>query len=842
MEKRLTIGFIDEDTYDENHNLLTTGLYRYAREHGINVIRFGHFHIPSFTRSKKLEKILLDHMSQFRLDGIIFLGWARTTFNSEFTRLFGDIPMVSVGSTRDGIHGVFFNGEAYLGEILKHLLYVHKYRKIAYIAPIRPDSRDDEYLRIMQEQGIYDPALYISNTELVTLNLEKRGRMAVKLLLDDRGVRPEAIVSLYNEETLGVIKEIKDRGLRVPEDIAVTSYESGEIGRFSSPAYTTVYFPWRELGYYACEVMHRLLRDGSAPMRTVVPGKVIYRHSCGCVPRPVFSLGMGSPYMTGRRFDELSDSELEDIAGHIADSTPFTREEMSDLVSSFKQAFLNMEYRPFLMKFELMLRKISYHDRISDFGPAAVIFRKVIMPYFLPYFSTEMEKTIWADNIFNQMQSVLKNRLATAMFAEHVEYNRSELVLREVGKILLTNFNMDSLKESLAANLPRINLKGCWLYLFDDNADNAPFSCHLEFEYHDGKWIRDRQRRQNAPVISIDDIFHDDKPHFLLSYFLYAGEEFMGFVLAEPDQTDIRIIRILSSHLSMALNGIILFDRLDRSYRTLMEQAHKKGMADTTGILHNIANIMNSVTTTQQALESMMENSCLDDLQMANKMLSNRFEELESFVRNEDRGKLLLKFYAALGDSFIQFRDDLKGHIERLLERVSLIEAIINTQQSLTGIKSNLKRLDVIPVIDNVLKMCRSSIEKAGIKVVRSYDKSVRVLAQSTKLFHVLTNVVKNAVESMESIEGAEKVLAIEVTRDDEHVWIRVSDTGPGIEEGKLESIFAYGFTTKHNGHGFGLHSCANYMTEMKGRIWAENAKEGRGAVFVLQLRSPTSV
>ena len=40
--------------------------------------------------------------------------------------------MVSVGSTRDGIHGVFFNGEAYLGEILKHLLYVHKYRKIAY--------------------------------------------------------------------------------------------------------------------------------------------------------------------------------------------------------------------------------------------------------------------------------------------------------------------------------------------------------------------------------------------------------------------------------------------------------------------------------------------------------------------------------------------------------------------------------------------------------------------------------------------------------------------------------------------------------------------------------------
>ena len=67
---------------------------------------------------------------------------------------------------------------------------------------------------------------------------------------------------------------------------------------------------------------------------------------------------------------------------------------------------------------------------------------------------------IWADNIFNQMQGVLQNRLSTAMFMNHMEYNRSQLVLREVGKILLTHFNVDSLKESLAINLPRIGVKG----------------------------------------------------------------------------------------------------------------------------------------------------------------------------------------------------------------------------------------------------------------------------------------------------------------------------------------------------------------------------------------------
>lgn len=843
MRKRLTIGFIDEDAYDEYHNMLSKGVSEYAQEHGINVIRFGHFLVHSTVRSTYHEKMLLEQINQFRFDGLIFLGWARATHNSFFKRLFGDIPMVSVGSIRDNIPGVYFNGETYTREILHHLIETHKYRRIAYIAPFLLDRRTDVYLREMRRFGIYDPELFVDRTELMGLDASERGRKAIKILLDERKIRPDAVVSLYNEETTGVIAEIKDRGLRVPEDIAVTSYEDGEVGKFSSPAYTTVYFPWKELGYHACETVHRLIEGYDIQMWTEVPGKVVYRYSCGCAPMPDVSLDTEKRDMTGRRFEELNDRELDGMAGQIAGSVPFTLEEISDLMDSFSQAFLKMEYRPFLMRFEMMLRGIGYNDRIGDFETAAAVFRKVIMPHFLPYFGTDMKKVIWADNLFNQMQGVLQNKLATAVFAEHVEYDRVQLILREVGKILLTQFNVESLKESLAVNLPRIGVKGCWLYLFSDRSENSAFPDYqLEFEYYDGKMIKERPQHERSVSGSLtEDLPHDGKPHFLLSHFLYVGDEFIGFLLIEPGQTDIRIMRILSKHISIALNGIILFERLDQSYRKLMEQAHKKGMADTTGILHNIANIMNSVNTTQQALESLMENSCLDDLKMANDMLAKRFDELESFIRDDEKGIMLMKYYATLGDSFIRFRNNLKNHVERLLERVSLIEGIINTQQSLTGIRSSLERLDVIPVIENVLKLSRNSIERAGIKIVRSYDKSVRALAQSTKLFHILTNVVKNAVESMESIEDADKVLTIEVTRDSKHVFIRVSDTGPGIEEGKLESIFAYGFTTKRKGHGFGLHSCANYMTEMKGRIWAENVKDGRGAVFVMQFRSPSS-
>jgi signal transduction histidine kinase len=48
--------------------------------------------------------------------------------------------------------------------------------------------------------------------------------------------------------------------------------------------------------------------------------------------------------------------------------------------------------------------------------------------------------------------------------------------------------------------------------------------------------------------------------------------------------------------------------------------------------------------------------------------------------------------------------------------------------------------------------------------------------------------------------------------------------------------IFAHGFTTKKEGHGFGLHSCALAARDMGGALAAESAGLGKGATFTLEL------
>lgn len=841
MNRRLTIGFLDEDAYDEYHNLIARGMHMSALKHDINIIRFGYFTVNATTRDPHHEEVMIDFIRQFRLDGLIFLGWTCVADNTRFRKLLGDIPMVSMGASHDGIPGVIFNGDKYIEEMLMHLVEVHGLKRIAFIAPFRPDGRSGVYRDFMKAHHYYDSLLYVSEKELEGLSLSARGKRAVEILMDERKAKVEAIVSLYNDETYEVINALKARGVRIPEDIAVTSYEDSEVSRFSIPAMSTIYFPWRELGYYACETIYSLLTQGQVPMRMEIPGRIIVRNSCGCVHQPSLPVEAGNIRSSGVCFEELGSSELAAISESLAEDIALNVDETRELLEKFRVSFHEESDEDFLKEFKLVLRKIELSSDYKGFENIAANFRKVLMPYFLPYKGEKPGKIVWADNLFFRMQAILRNKISCAWFRENALYNNIKLTLKDTGQILIKHFNVENLLDSLEESLPEIGVNGCRLYLFK-NPDNAGLFADysLEFEYGGGKRIRNGEAEDKNGACGLSDVlFTEDRTHFLLAYLLNVGNDFLGFALFDTALMDIRVYRILSLQLSTALNAAILFERLDAGYRKLMEQAHKKGMADITGILHNIANILNSVNVTALSLDALVSGSPVNDLKMANAMLSEKLGGLDEFIKKDPKGIKLMQYYMSLGNAFEAFGSKLKAHICKLMEKIRLVEGIIDAQQNYASVRSSLERLNIVSVVDDVLGLCRPSIEKLGIKVVRKHGKQVKAFAQRTKLFHVLTNIVKNAVESMENTEG-ERVLTITALKEAGTVYMRISDTGPGISEDNLNSIFAYGFTTKKSGHGFGLHSCANYMTQMQGKIWAENAMNGKGATFVLQFRAPS--
>ena len=838
---RYTIGFLDENAYDEYHNFTTEGIFEAAQKYNLNIIRFGHFAAHITSRNELHAEVFLNLIEKFGLDGLVFLGWARAvTFESidSFRERFASIPILSMGSGFPGIPSVYFPGEVYLQEIIDHLINIHHFEKIAYIAPFWPDNRSNIYINSMKENGIYHPELYISEEDVKDLDVPQRGRKAVSILLDERRTTFDAIISLFNDETRGIIEEINARGLNVPDDIAVTSYEDGEIGKFFSPSFTTVYFPWKELGYTACEKMYELLSTGKTQMTTIVPGRVIIRESCGCIPNLVKAADVGNIEPSGRSFNEIRTEEFGEISMNIEKETGCSGIWFDNLIQAFRIDYQNRSSKSFLWEFEKQLRDVRYNQH--QLTSIITAFRKLLLPYFI-CINGGMDSYNWAENLFHQAQVLLQEKISGAWAQEEVQSRGLYLTLKEISQILITNFTVKNLLDSLELNLQRLDIPGCHIFTFggDESKESLLAKCKLEFEYCDSQRISlESEEFEELGDILPKVLFKDERPYLLAAHLLYVSDDFMGFALFEPGVKDVRVYQALAVNISTALNGAILFERLDRNYKRLIEQAHRRGMADvSTGILHNIGNVLNSVNVTSQVIKEMAVSSPISDFILANKLLEKNIEDLEGFIIGDPKGRKLMQYYTKLGDSFSNLREQLITNIARLSDKIGLIDDIITAQNNYTGIKSTLEELDIVLIIEDALKINTASVAKTNVEVERNYCSPTIVMGQRTKLFHVLTNLFKNALESMAEIPRDQRKLTISVEAGMKGKLVRIKDTGHGIPREKLESIFAYGFTTKKNGHGFGLHSCANYLTEMEGKIWAESEGTGKGATFVLQLR-----
>jgi len=99
---------------------------------------------------------------------------------------------------------------------------------------------------------------------------------------------------------------------------------------------------------------------------------------------------------------------------------------------------------------------------------------------------------------------------------------------------------------------------------------------------------------------------------------------------------------------------------------------------------------------------------------------------------------------------------------------------------------------------------------------------------------HVVVNLVKNAIDALSQVPEADRRLTIQVRRDGARAQLLVRDTGVGIPAENLEKVFSYGFTTKAAGHGFGLHTCANYVKQMGGTVTVQSDGPGKGATFTV--------
>jgi C4-dicarboxylate-specific signal transduction histidine kinase len=208
-----------------------------------------------------------------------------------------------------------------------------------------------------------------------------------------------------------------------------------------------------------------------------------------------------------------------------------------------------------------------------------------------------------------------------------------------------------------------------------------------------------------------------------------------------------------------------------------------------------------------------------------------------SYLTTDPKGKLVPGFVVQLAREISKEHSALQKEHEHLARNVEHIKEIVAMQQNYAGVSGFIEKISLSELVEDALLMNTAGFSRHGIKLIRQFSDVSQVLADKHKVLQILINLVQNAKYALDTSTTEDRQLKVTITSNgDNRVQLIVSDNGVGIPPENLTRIFSHGFTTKKNGHGFGLHSGALAAKEMGGSLKADSAGPGLGATFTLEL------
>lgn len=270
----------------------------------------------------------------------------------------------------------------------------------------------------------------------------------------------------------------------------------------------------------------------------------------------------------------------------------------------------------------------------------------------------------------------------------------------------------------------------------------------------------------------------------------------------------------------------------------LLDIARQAGMAEiATNVLHNVGNVLNSVNISADLLTRKLKTSKVLGFGKAVQLINEHAHDLGEFLTHDEKGKLLPGYLSQLDQALTAEQASMAEELTQLSNSVDHIKEIVATQQSYAGAPRLTEYLNINNLLEDALRMNSGALTRHQVTVVKDCHDVPDILADKHRLLLILINLISNAKYAMSRMEDRARKMTLSVKVVDNAVLhISVKDEGEGIPAENLTRIFAHGFTTRHDGHGFGLHSCALAAIEMNGHLRAFSDGPGQGALFILEL------
>jgi PAS domain S-box-containing protein len=279
---------------------------------------------------------------------------------------------------------------------------------------------------------------------------------------------------------------------------------------------------------------------------------------------------------------------------------------------------------------------------------------------------------------------------------------------------------------------------------------------------------------------------------------------------------------------------------LENMHRELLDASRKAGMAEVaTSVLHNVGNVLNSVNVSASIVMESIKKSKAANLVKVVALLREHEKDLGTFITSNAKGQQVPAYLAQLSEHLLADQKTTVMELNLLLKNIEHIKEIVAMQQGYARASGVREIINVQDLVEDGIRLNVDALNRHRVEIIREFEDVPLLNIDRHKILQIIVNLIRNAQQACQDSTRADRRLTVRIAHGGDRIRISVLDNGLGIPAENLTRIFNHGFTTRQDGHGFGLHSGALAAKELGGSLTAHSDGPGLGSAFTLELPCP---
>ena len=465
----LTIGYLINTIEPNFHFLEWSGVYDVANQNEVNLFCFrGQALSPDHPANIVYEFVGPENVAGIVVSSGLFALKGEASFFQRFKTL--PKTLVNINNIPE-IPSIVIDNEKGFRNLLIHLIEEHGCKHIAHIkgtaGKVATEERYKIYCQVLAEYHIpLDENLVVPGI----FHLPSSGEDAIKILIDDRKMQFDAVVSANDDMAIGAVAELQSRGIRIPEEIIVTGFDDWNYGKSMTPPLTTVTQRVDLQGRTATKLLLQMLHGEEVPKQILLPTELIVRNSCGCLSQLVQEtrLRIFKNNTTEKDgYQEWPEDVLLQIVAAMREiNLPISLEWLKNLVTVLQSDIQDHSGIVSLSVLRDTIRR-SINNGCKDIN-IWQRFISVMQEYSYNNYETRTE-FINATNLWHKARIMIGELAVQVESQNRIENHQNIDILSHIYRTIGSTFYLTQILDSLFQELTMLHIENSYLALYEKN-------------------------------------------------------------------------------------------------------------------------------------------------------------------------------------------------------------------------------------------------------------------------------------------------------------------------------------------------------------------------------------